>query len=218
VDAYWRQKVTFLLQVHLHMSRDTAKNIAYSTGLFSEKTRVFDLDSLYLGQKNILDRMTSMLETMTTELDSQDDIALIVDGDALDFALDPLCIDVFVAIIGKIKTAICCRATPLHKATLVDLMRKKYKMVGLAIGDGANDVTMIQKAKVGIGIAGKEGSQAKQASDYCLQRFFHLKRLLFVHGRYSLTRSALFVQYSFYKSVTLTFIQVSLLYDKINGF
>jgi phospholipid-transporting ATPase len=216
------ETIQFFMRAGLKMwmltgdKRQTAKNIAKTTGLFQDQTKVLDLDTTTdnAEEKITKENCASMMETVLTKIieyktnDPDCEIALVVDGDALNMAMDKKNLPIFVKIVEKCKTAICCRATPLNKASLVELMRKKFKMVGLAIGDGANDVTMIQKAKVGIGIAGKEGSQAKQASDYCLQRFYHLKRLLFIHGRYSLTRSALFVQYSFYKNLLLTFTQV----------
>lgn len=215
------ETITFFMKAGLKMwmltgdKRQTAKNIAKSTGLFQDQTKILDLDTTVLkeeeiNKENLLQMMENVYEQVFRHKDEDPDceIALVIDGIALSLAMDPHNLPIFIKIVTKCKTAICCRATPLNKASLVELMRKKFNMVGLAIGDGANDVTMIQKAKVGIGIAGKEGSQAKQASDYCLQRFHHLKRLLFIHGRYSLTRSALFVQYSFYKNILLTFTQV----------
>jgi phospholipid-transporting ATPase len=110
--------------------------------------------------------------------------------------------------IPKLKTAICCRVTPLQKAQMVGLVQKRFKKVGLAIGDGANDVPMIDQANIGIGIIGKEGSIAARSSDFAIHRFRHLKRLLAVQGRYSLVRNGLFIQYSFYKNVIITFIGV----------
>ena len=58
----------------------------------------------------------------------------------------------------------------------------------LAIGDGGNDVSMIQEAHVGIGIIGLEGMQAVQASDYALAQFRFLSKLLLVHGRRNYNR------------------------------
>lgn len=73
----------------------------------------------------------------------------------------------------------------------------------LAIGDGANDVSMIQEAHVGIGIFGHEGMQAAMNSDYAIAQFKYLKNLLLVHGRWSYKRTARLVLYSFYKNATL---------------
>lgn len=70
----------------------------------------------------------------------------------------------------------------------------------LAIGDGANDVSMIQMADVGIGISGQEGMQAVMASDFTLARFHMLHRLLLVHGHWCYDRLARMILYFFYKN------------------
>lgn len=51
---------------------------------------------------------------------------------------------------------------------VVELVTLNTRQVTLAIGDGANDVAMIQKAHVGVGISGVEGLQAACASDYSI--------------------------------------------------
>ena len=91
--------------------------------------------------------------------------------------------------------------TPLQKASIVAAVRSKYSCITLAIGDGANDVSMIREADVGIGIMGKEGTQAQRAADFSIPRFKHLKTLAAVHGRYSYIRVAGVIQYAFYKNM-----------------
>lgn len=105
------------------------------------------------------------------------------------------------------KSVICCRVTPAQKASVVALVKNQNYMT-LAIGDGGNDVSMIQQAHVGVGIAGKEGLQAARAADYVLGKFYFLQRLMLVHGRYSVLRSAFVAQYCFYKSLFICFIQI----------
>ena len=83
---------------------------------------------------------------------------------------------------------ICCRVTPIQKALVVELVKKYKKAVTLAIGDGANDVSMIKTAHIGVGISGQEGMQAVLASDYSIAQFQFLERLLLVHGRWSYYR------------------------------
>jgi phospholipid-translocating ATPase len=77
----------------------------------------------------------------------------------------------------------------------------------LAIGDGANDVSMIQEADIGIGINGKEGLQAVMASDYAIAQFRFLSRLLLVHGRWAYLRLSELVLNSFYKNLVWLLIQ-----------
>ncbi len=105
-------------------------------------------------------------------------------------------------------TVICCRVTPKQKARIVALAKERT-MLTLAIGDGGNDVGMIQEAHVGIGIAGREGLQAARAADYAVGRFKHLGRLLLVHGRYAYKRTSWIAQYAFYKSMIICMIQIA---------
>merc|ERR1719375_3117436 len=92
----------------------------------------------------------------------------------------------------------------MQKRELVELVREENpKAITLSIGDGANDVPMIQGAHVGIGIRGKEGGAAVQASDFAISQFRFLEILLFCHGRKSYRRDATFIQYIMYKSVAL---------------
>ena len=58
--------------------------------------------------------------------------------------------------------------SPLQKALVVKLVKRNQKAILLAIGDGANDVSMIQAADVGVGISGEEGLQAVNSSDYAI--------------------------------------------------
>ena len=87
---------------------------------------------------------------------------------------------------------------------MVELVKKNLNQMTLAIGDGANDVSMIQKAHVGVGISGREGMQAVMASDFAMARFKFLVRLLLVHGHWSYSRLANMMLYFFYKNVVGT--------------
>jgi magnesium-transporting ATPase (P-type) len=95
----------------------------------------------------------------------------------------------------------------LQKALVVKLVRKKLHKVTLAIGDGANDISMIQAAHVGVGIEGMEGAQAARSSDFSFKQFKNLKRLLTIHGRYSYLRMSKIIFFSFYKSICLITVQ-----------
>lgn len=103
---------------------------------------------------------------------------------------------------------IACRVSPKQKGDIVMLIRKRYpKKMTLAVGDGANDVAMILKAHVGVGIAGREGMQAARSSDYAIGKFKFLKPLLFVHGREAYRRVSYLVCYNFYKNILYVIVQ-----------
>ena len=77
-------------------------------------------------------------------------------------------------------------------------------LITLAIGDGANDVSMILEADIGVGLFGKEGMRAVDCSDYALAEFKHLWTLLFKQGRWNYHRVSILIQYSLYKNFIYT--------------
>ena len=90
-------------------------------------------------------------------------IALVIDGRTLAHCLQPELEDRFTQIVSRCTSVLCCRSTPLQKASVVKLAKEKLQGKTLAIGDGANDVSMIQCADVGVGISGQEGMQVRCA-------------------------------------------------------
>lgn len=112
----------------------------------------------------------------------------------------------FLALAMKCKVVICCRVSPLQKALVVRLVKKGINATTLSIGDGANDVPMIQEAQVGVGISGKEGRQAVMAADYAIAQFRFLVPLLLVHGHWSYRRMAVLLLYSFYKNIIFALV------------
>uniref|UniRef100_A0A8C3XP67 Phospholipid-transporting ATPase n=1 Tax=Chelydra serpentina TaxID=8475 RepID=A0A8C3XP67_CHESE len=136
---------------------------------------------------------------------------LVVDGTSLSLALREH-EKLFMEVCRNCSAVLCCRMAPLQKAKVVRLLKTSpEKPITLAIGDGANDVSMIQEAHVGIGIMGKEGRQAVRNSDYAIARFKFLSKLLLVHGHFYYIRIATLVQYFFYKNVC--FITPQFLYQ-----
>lgn len=128
--------------------------------------------------------------------------ALVIDGSALGHALsEEFSKELLLHISTRCKSVICCRVSPLQKALIVRLIKDGLGVMTLAIGDGANDVSMIQAAHVGIGIAGEEGLQAVNSSDYAIAQFRYLKRLLLVHGHWSYYRNGNMIINFFYKEI-----------------
>ncbi|KAB5583788.1 hypothetical protein PHYPO_G00099670 [Pangasianodon hypophthalmus] len=127
-------------------------------------------------------------------------LGLVIDGRTLAYALDKSLEDKFLAVARSCRSVLCCRSTPLQKSMVVKLVRNKLRVMTLAIGDGANDVSMIQVADVGVGISGQEGMQAVMASDFALPRFQYLQKLLLVHGHWCYSRLANMILYFFYKN------------------
>lgn len=107
----------------------------------------------------------------------------------------------FLKLVDQVDVVLACRVSPKQKAEIVEMIRTRYpSKVTLAIGDGANDVSMITSSHVGVGIMGLEGAQAARSADYAIGQFRFLKPLLFIHGREAYRRNAYLVCYNFYKN------------------
>jgi phospholipid-translocating ATPase len=125
--------------------------------------------------------------------------AIIIDGDTLKLALDESMKRKFLLLCRRCRSVLCCRVSPSQKAAVVNMVKTGLDCLTLAIGDGANDVAMIQEAHVGVGIAGVEGRAAVMSSDYAIGQFRFLTRLVLVHGRWSYRRLAETIANFFYK-------------------
>ena len=132
--------------------------------------------------------------------------SLIISGESIPFCIsEGKASELFWFLIQHSRSIICCRCSPIQKCNIVQFVKKHTKETTLAIGDGENDVNMIKAANVGIGIFGKEGSQAAYNSDYAFSEFKYLRILLFVNGRFSLLRNTYFLNMYFFKNFLYTF-------------
>jgi magnesium-transporting ATPase (P-type) len=145
---------------------------------------------------------------------------LILEGKTLDFCLHRDFHDKFLKVAKSCTSVIICRVSPLQKSQVVRaIKRAQPTKATLAIGDGANDVPMIQASDVGVGIIGKEGSQAVRAADFTLGEFRFLELLVLVHGQWAYQRLAKLVLYFFYKNVvmTMTAFWFNMVYAQASG-
>ncbi|KAJ3205484.1 hypothetical protein HK099_000819, partial [Clydaea vesicula] len=185
--------------------QETAINIGLSSKLLSNSMNIHILkgssfDEVY-HNLNIIEN--SMKNTEANDIQH----ALVVQGETLGIIFDVNFKSEerikFLNIGKNCKSVICCRVTPLQKASVVHLVKKNVKCITLAIGDGANDVSMIQSANIGVGIMGREGTQAVRASDYAFAEFRFLRRLVCVHGRFSYMRISSIIMFGFYKNCAM---------------
>lgn len=131
--------------------------------------------------------------------------ALVIDGFTLKWVLQDRLKQKFLLLCKQCKSVLCCRVSPAQKAAVVTMVKNGLDVMTLSIGDGANDVAMIQEADVGVGITGMEGRQAAMSSDYAIGQFRYLQRLVLVHGRWSYRRLAETICNFFYKNMVWTF-------------
>ncbi|KAI1088896.1 phospholipid-translocating P-type ATPase [Rostrohypoxylon terebratum] len=127
--------------------------------------------------------------------------ALVIDGFTLRWVLNDRLKQKFLLLCKQCASVLCCRVSPAQKASVVSMVKNGLDVMTLSIGDGANDVAMIQEADVGVGIAGVEGRQAVMSADYAIGQFRFLQRLVLVHGRWSYRRMAEAIANFFYKNM-----------------
>ena len=182
-------------------SRQTAESVATSCNLITHETKVVALNFEELVENSL----TLHLEELCIEIE-QDlsrlcgrKYALVVEGHNLHLALSTNA-DLFLKLASQCDFVLACRVTPLQKGILAKMVREKLGVLTMAIGDGANDVSMLQTSNIGVAILGQEGRQAAMASDFAVPRFELVGRLVLVHGHWSYIRLASLVLNSFYKN------------------
>ncbi|KAM4733123.1 phospholipid-transporting ATPase IG isoform 2-T3 [Anableps anableps] len=221
---------------------ETAKSTCYACGLFKKKTELLELTLrtledggrsregrlhdllLEYHKKAVQDAPPVKLGITRSWSVTGHDYGFIIDGASLSMVLSSSSEsnsrsykNLFLQICQNCTAVLCCRMAPLQKAQIVKLVKNsKGSPITLSIGDGANDVSMILEAHVGIGIKGREGRQAVKNSDYAIPKLKHLKKLLLAHGHLYYVRIAHLVQYFFYKN--LCFILPQFLYQFFCGY
>ncbi|XP_075103318.1 putative phospholipid-transporting ATPase 9 [Nicotiana tabacum] len=195
---------------------ETAINIGYACSLLRQgmKQIIITLESPDIktiektGEKNaiakaskenVLRQITEGKALLTAS--STEAFALIIDGKSLTYALDDDVKNMFLDLAIRCASVICCRSSPKQKALVTRLVKFGTGKITLAIGDGANDVGMLQEADIGIGISGVEGMQAVMSSDVAIAQFRFLERLLLVHGHWCYRRISSMICYFFYKNI-----------------
>eukprot|EP00002_Diphylleia_rotans_P017046 TRINITY_DN3306_c0_g2_i2.p1 TRINITY_DN3306_c0_g2~~TRINITY_DN3306_c0_g2_i2.p1 ORF type:complete len:1090 (-),score=226.20 TRINITY_DN3306_c0_g2_i2:575-3844(-) len=192
--------------------QETAINIGFSCRLIAR-----EMSLVIINAPNAEKTRELLNQIYDAEVSRQEpmEIALVIDGATLNYALHE-CQEEFLKLAKISKSVICCRVSPSQKARVVKLMKTHMSAITLSIGDGANDVSMIKEAHIGVGISGQEGMQAVMASDYAIAQFRFLLPLLLVHGRWSYLRISQIVRYSFYKNICFTLS--SLWFSMYTGF
>jgi phospholipid-translocating ATPase len=181
---------------------ETAACIAISSRLVGRGQSIFQI-------QRITERAQAIAALQAIQVRVSDH-ALVIDGISLQTFLDsPQYTKQFLDMATAMSCVVCCRCSPTQKAEIARLIKPYAGATRVcAIGDGGNDVSMIQEAHVGIGIVGKEGRQASLAADFSLSQFSHLSRLLLWHGRNSYKRSAKLGQFVVHRGFIITSIQL----------
>ncbi|CAD8146015.1 unnamed protein product [Paramecium octaurelia] len=181
---------------------ETAENIGRSCNLLQDNMDVFFLTPGCESIKIFNEIADHIIHKQSTKR------AIIIEGIVLATLIDDeKLINYLITLVPFLHTVICCRVTPKQKADMVRLVKNSLGKITLAVGDGANDVNMIQEAHIGIGIYGQEGMRAVQASNYAIGQFKCLWKLVLYHGRQNYIRISEMILYFFYKNIIFTIPQ-----------
>ncbi|KAK3275786.1 hypothetical protein CYMTET_16101, partial [Cymbomonas tetramitiformis] len=184
--------------------RSTALNIAKAAGILPSQSTLLHVQGG--TEKEIELSLHDALAEAETQDTSNTPVVMVVEGSCLDAIVEEQP-HLFSQVALLVDAVVCCRVTPSQKARISELACQCGQRV-LAIGDGANDVAMIQEAHVGVGLSGCEGLQAARAADFSFAKFHCLQRLLLIHGRSAYQRTCFISQFCFYKSLLLSFTQI----------
>ncbi|GAA5804821.1 hypothetical protein HPULCUR_010329 [Helicostylum pulchrum] len=182
---------------------ETAINIGFACNLLTKEMLLISINAR--SEEETMDQIRKAIGEVREKSKTQK-CALVIDGESLKYGLEPQCSGELLQLGTMCRAVVCCRVSPMQKANVVNMVKKGLKVMTLAIGDGANDVSMIQEANVGVGISGEEGRQAVMASDYAIAQFSYLSKLLLVHGRWSYLRTSEMILTFFYKNIMWTLV------------
>lgn len=182
---------------------ETARCVAVSSKLVSRSQHIHIITSLEAQARVSSAAVSDTLSLLSANPSST---ALLIDGDSLSYLLTNHK-QAFISLAVLLPSVIACRCSPTQKADVALLIRAYTKKRVACIGDGGNDVSMIQAADVGVGIVGKEGRQASLAADFSITQFHHLTKLLVWHGRNSYKRSAKLAQFVIHRGLVISVAQ-----------
>ncbi|KAF7616585.1 hypothetical protein AFLA_004644 [Aspergillus flavus NRRL3357] len=195
----------------LELLRNAGIKIWMLTGDKVETARCVAISAKLVARGQYIHTVAKVKDKSTAQealdfLRNKTDCCLLIDGESLALMLGQFR-SAFISVAVLLPAVVACRCSPTQKAEVADLIRQHTKKRVCCIGDGGNDVSMIQSADVGIGIVGKEGRQASLAADFSITQFHHLTKLLVWHGRNSYKRSAKLAQFIMHRGLIISACQ-----------
>ena len=195
----------------LELLRNAGVKIWMLTGDKVETARCVAISAKLVARGQYIHTVSKVNDASTAQealdfIRNKTDCCLLIDGESLSLMLNQFRSS-FISLSVLLPAVIACRCSPTQKAEIANLIRQHTKTRVCCIGDGGNDVSMIQAADVGIGIVGKEGRQASLAADFSITQFHHLTKLLVWHGRNSYKRSAKLAQFIMHRGLVISACQ-----------
>ena len=191
---------------------ETATCISISAGLKAKTHLIYTIKNDDIKEEVNNDSSKTPISVLLSKFDEYkrkinfNPHLFIIDGDTLDLALKNCEKDFFeTAMLAP--SVVCCRCSPTQKRIIVHTIKNYTDARTAAVGDGGNDVAMIQEADVGIGIVGKEGLQASLAADYSILEFNYLNKLLLWFGRISYKNTSMMAKFIMHRGLIVSFNQ-----------
>ncbi|ELP89649.1 phospholipid-transporting ATPase, putative [Entamoeba invadens IP1] len=185
--------------------QETAISIAKSCNLLVPNQKILCFD--FLSENEFLDAAENELSLLHNNPNNEQSIfSVVLSGNNVDYFLNNS--TSFKELALRAKTVVCCRVSPLQKASICKCVKKLTGKICLSIGDGMNDVPMITASDVGVGIYGKEGCQAAVSADFSIQKFSHLGKLLLFYGKNAKTQISTLIKFCFYKNAAFFLVNV----------
>ena len=219
--------------------QDTAEQIGRQCRLIENQMKLIDLSCDCGNKVELSEKLRKLIEeyelehffeekkislkeialSRLTTVNVNDILSLIIDGVTLESLLTDTDLSKMFFLLSSIsKSVICCRVSPKQKSEVVKLVKRHGSFVTLSIGDGANDVPMIMETSIGVGIQGKEGTQAVRSADYAIGQFRFLEKLILFYGRNGYIKISKYICYYFYKNIILVVTELFLaLYNGFSG-
>lgn len=195
------QILTMIHEVGLDCSEILGEDFIYKFKV--EQMEEMDKSAYYKKLKRNIDLNLAKTKLYQSN-NNKYETSIVIDGLCLDVILSSFYLSTaFFYLASACNSVICCRVSPKQKSKVVKLAKIHGDWITLSIGDGANDVPMIMEAHIGVGIQGKEGSQAARNGDFSIGQFRFLEKLLLDYGRNSYVKISKFICFYFYKNILL---------------
>ena len=191
---------------------ETATCISISAGLKAKNHKIYTIKNDDIKAKVNEDKNKTEVDVLKEKFNEYrdkihfDPHLFIIDGDTLDLALKN-CEKEFFETAMLAPSLVCCRCSPTQKRIIVHTIKNYTDARTASVGDGGNDVAMIQEADVGIGIEGKEGLQASLAADYSIKEFKSLNKLLLWFGRIAYKNTSMMSKFIIHRGLIVSFNQ-----------
>ena len=212
--SYLRRKLNIqvkrlILNQHAGVREEVEDENNVQRGSLWAGTTAMLFGNSFIGRSSLMLNLDEPLKEVPYDPENITKYAVLVTGETFDLALkDQECKRLLCCILFLATTVLFCNMLPLQKAQVVKLIKENFRFrpVTLAIGDGNDDVAMLQEADIGVGMKREGESRASSNADVAVGYFHQLASLLLVDGRWYLQRYSKTAILFIYKNMLVTMV------------